>query len=209
MEGSVTTYGSPDVARAAGLRRATLDTWLARRYLPLPEGPGTGRSREYTLLDAIRVAAMAHLTAVGVTPARAGWAVTAIGRVPQYGDLLISTADPVSGMLLAIALDADAITGAPSERDILAAMDRIPAVDAVHEKIRPPGRYQLDLHELGKQVYQGLHDPEWRPDIAGIETRGHEVGFVLHVPAARTETLPPDEVDEDPPPPSKRRARRK
>lgn len=117
------TFGSAEVARAAGLKRNTLDTWLMRHYLPLPAGRGTGRARTYNLLDAVRASAMVHLTSIGVTPARAGHATTAIRRVPMPGDTLIITADPISGTSLAVGLDAG--VGGPTEADIQAVGGRI------------------------------------------------------------------------------------
>jgi hypothetical protein len=180
VTGAEETFGSAEVARAAGLRRNTLDTWLARRYLPLPAGPGTGRARTYTLLDAVRAAAMVHLTSIGVTPARAGQATTAIGRVPMPGDTLIITADPISSTSLAACLDAG--IGGPTEADIQAVGCHIVISDSDGNRLRPPGRYQLDLFAVAEQVRRGLRDPDWRPDMAQIEARQYDQHVVLHLP---------------------------
>lgn len=60
------TFGSGEVALAAGIPRATFDAWLLRKYLPLPPGPGTGRSRRYSLLDATRIAVAAELSRLSI-----------------------------------------------------------------------------------------------------------------------------------------------
>jgi hypothetical protein len=174
------TFGSAEVARAAGLKRNTLDTWLMRHYLPLPAGRGTGRARTYNLLDAVRASAMVHLTSIGVTPARAGHATTAIRRVPMPGDTLIITADPISGTSLAVGLDAG--VGGPTEADIQAVGGRIVISDSDGNRLRPAGRYQLDLFAVAEQVRRGLRDPDWRPDMAQIEARQYEQYVVLHLP---------------------------
>jgi MerR HTH family regulatory protein len=65
---TITPYDTAEVCRAAGLLPKTFDGWLLRRSLPLlPPGPGTGRSRRYSLLDVVRIAAAADLTRQGVS----------------------------------------------------------------------------------------------------------------------------------------------
>jgi hypothetical protein len=65
------TFSSADVVRAAGVSRAVFDAWLLRNVMPLPRGPGTGHSRRYTALDAVRIAAVADLVKAGLKVARA------------------------------------------------------------------------------------------------------------------------------------------
>ena len=68
-----TPYDTAEVCRAAGLAPKTLDSWLLRRALPLlPPGPGTGRSRRYSLLDVTRVCAAAELVRQGISIGIAG-----------------------------------------------------------------------------------------------------------------------------------------
>ena len=206
MDGDTATYGSAEVARAAGIKRGMFDSWLLRKYLPLPPGPGTGRARQYTLLDAVRVAAMAHLTSIGVVPGRAGSSVAAIGRVPQPGDTLILTADPASGHSLAGVVYPRA--DVPIENNILSFVSRIVIHDSAGAPVRPPGHYRLDLFELAAQVQRGLQDPDWRSDLAAIEAAEFDKHVVLPMmtPAKASPDTAPTEQKAQPTP--KRRARK-
>ncbi len=60
------SYSTAEVSAAAGLNRMLLDAWLLRKYLPLPPGPGTGRSRRYSRLDAVRIAVVGELVRLGL-----------------------------------------------------------------------------------------------------------------------------------------------
>ena len=66
------TYGPAEVCLAAGVARATFHSWAARNYLPLPSGPGMGRERSFTFLDAVRIAAVSQLTRLGIMVGMAG-----------------------------------------------------------------------------------------------------------------------------------------
>ena len=123
---------------------------------------------------------MVHLTSIGVTPARAGHATADIRRVPLPGDTLIITADPTSGTALVVLLDAG--DSGPTEAQIQATLGRIVISDSASNRLRPPGRYQLDLFAVAEQVRRGLRDPDWRPDMAQIEARQYEQHVVLHLP---------------------------
>jgi hypothetical protein len=72
LEDNPRSYSSAEVCRAAGLPRPTFDAWLLRRYLPLPLGPGTGRSRTYSLLDAVRISVVFELNRLGINVGTAG-----------------------------------------------------------------------------------------------------------------------------------------
>jgi hypothetical protein len=65
-------YTATAVCAAVGVPRTSFDAWVLRGYLPLMPGPGTGRARALTLLDAIRFAAMGQLTRLGIPVAAAG-----------------------------------------------------------------------------------------------------------------------------------------
>lgn len=59
-------YGAAEVCLAAGVPRATFHSWVARKYITQAPGPGMGVAREYTLMEAIRIAAVAELNRLGV-----------------------------------------------------------------------------------------------------------------------------------------------
>jgi hypothetical protein len=63
----VKTYGPQEVCDAAGVSRATFHSWVARKYLPLPPGPGMGRERRFSASEAILVAVAAELTKLGLS----------------------------------------------------------------------------------------------------------------------------------------------
>jgi hypothetical protein len=66
LEDHARIYSSAEVCRAVGLSRRTFDAWLLRQYLPLPPGPGTGRLRTYSLLDAVRISVVYELSRLGI-----------------------------------------------------------------------------------------------------------------------------------------------
>jgi hypothetical protein len=67
-------YSSSAVCEALGLPRTTFDAWMLRGYLPLPAGPGTGRARALSLLDAVRIGTIAQLHRLGIPLSLAGGA---------------------------------------------------------------------------------------------------------------------------------------
>ena len=75
-----TTFGPNQVCAAAGLPRATFNSWLSRQYLPVAPGRGMGKERRLTLLDAVRVAVVAELNRLGVSIGVAGKACDLIGQ---------------------------------------------------------------------------------------------------------------------------------
>jgi MerR HTH family regulatory protein len=66
LEDQDRNYSSGEVCRAVGLSRPTFDAWLLRQYLPPPLGPSTGRSRTYSLLDAVRISVVFELSQLGI-----------------------------------------------------------------------------------------------------------------------------------------------
>ena len=159
-------YGSAAVARASGVGRATFNSWVLRKHLPLSAGPGTGRARHYGLLDAVRCAAFARMQSMGILPARAGSVVTAIDRVPLPGDVLLLTAHPRFGSLAAVI---NYGSDGPTQADIRAFSARI-----VGE--RGSMVAQIDLFELGEHVKLALLDP----DMEGVGLPDYEAHAVLH-----------------------------
>jgi hypothetical protein len=68
----VMTFSSAQVCRATGLSRGTFDAWMQRRYMPLGDGPGTGRTRMFSILDTVRLAVVGELTRLGISVGIAG-----------------------------------------------------------------------------------------------------------------------------------------
>jgi hypothetical protein len=60
------TFGPAEVCAAAGVPRATFHSWLSRKYISDAPGPGMGRERRFTLIEAIRIAVIAELNRFGV-----------------------------------------------------------------------------------------------------------------------------------------------
>jgi hypothetical protein len=65
-------YSSSAVCAAIDVPRTTFDAWVLRGYLHLSPGPGTGRARMLTALDAVRLATVAQLNRLGITISVAG-----------------------------------------------------------------------------------------------------------------------------------------
>jgi len=59
-------FTSAEICLAADVARGTFDAWLLRRYLPVPIGPGTGKVRKFSVLDAIRIAVVAEMNRLGI-----------------------------------------------------------------------------------------------------------------------------------------------
>jgi hypothetical protein len=82
-------YSATAACAAVGVPRTSFDAWVLRGYLPLMPGPGTGRARALTLLDAVRFAAMGQLTRLGIPVAAAGKAArnveTRMLKAPRSG----------------------------------------------------------------------------------------------------------------------------
>jgi hypothetical protein len=78
-------YSSNQVCDATGLRRTMLDAWVLRRYLPLSDGPGTGKERRFTLSEAIMVATTFELTRLGLSVADAAHSAFVLDRFAADG----------------------------------------------------------------------------------------------------------------------------
>jgi hypothetical protein len=64
-------FTSTQVCVAARMSRGTFDAWLLRRYLSIPPGPGTGKVRKLSLVNAIRIAIVAELCRQGFPVSKA------------------------------------------------------------------------------------------------------------------------------------------
>jgi hypothetical protein len=73
-------FSTAEVCAAAGVSRVTFEGWLLRNLLDLPPGPGTGRSRHYSRLDAVRIAVVTEFTRLGIG---VGFAVRAASKLTK------------------------------------------------------------------------------------------------------------------------------
>jgi hypothetical protein len=64
-------FTSTQVCLAARMSRGTFHAWIMRRYLSVPPGPGTGKVRKFSLVDAVRIAIVAELCRQGFSVSKA------------------------------------------------------------------------------------------------------------------------------------------
>ncbi len=74
-------YGPDEAAAAAGIGRATLHSWMARKALG-PAAPGRGKARAFSYTEVVRLAVVVRLVRLGVT---IGYAAPAAEQIE--GDL--------------------------------------------------------------------------------------------------------------------------
>jgi hypothetical protein len=150
------TYSSAQVCRAAGLPRPTFDTWLLRRFLPLPPGPGTGRERQYSLLDAVRIAVAAELTRQGIAIGIAGRRCALIQQ---------PFAEPRTALLLVGSFPTG--DSAPAERGPASAVWRFGSFEDIAHALRyrflngPPAAFTMvDVTAVAERTRALLEDPD-------------------------------------------------
>lgn len=76
-------YSSTEICEAIRLPRTTLDAWLLRRYIDLPPGPGTGRTRKFTSDEVVIIAVTAELTKLSLNIKAAAHAAGLLARAPD------------------------------------------------------------------------------------------------------------------------------
>jgi hypothetical protein len=150
------TYGPQEVCDAAGVSRATFHSWVARQYLPLPPGPGMGRERQFTLLDAIRVAVVVQLNRLGVPASSAGRASGLITGSHDGGSWAL-VLGPSSGLM-----NKDQTPKAPPM-----AMVRFTSLSDIELVLRdrfaggaPAGFTMIDITAVADRTRAALEDPE-------------------------------------------------
>jgi hypothetical protein len=153
------TYGPQEVCDAANVPRATFHSWVARQYLPLPPGPGMGRERQFSLLDAIRIAVVAELNRLGVPPSTAGRASGLIAGILDGQRLALVLGVP-SG-----AVNNDQTPKAPSM-----AMVRFTSLSDIELFLRdrfaggpPVGFTMLDITAIADRTRAALDQPGAKP----------------------------------------------
>lgn len=169
------TYTSPEVCAAAGASRPTFNTWLARRYVPLPPGPGTGRERRFTMFDAVRIAVMAELNRLGLAASVAAYAASRIEEVPgerPHGPL----DEPGWTLILVPASRCSDHEGGP----IPLAMVKYESLEALHEYIHdtfsgPASFVLLDVSAVARRVAERLEGAHSPLAGAGAKAAGREL----------------------------------
>jgi DNA-binding transcriptional MerR regulator len=68
----MTRYSTAQVAAAAGVARTALDTWLLRGVIPPVPKAGQGAARQFSFVDAVRIAAIAAIERHGLPVSAAG-----------------------------------------------------------------------------------------------------------------------------------------
>jgi hypothetical protein len=134
------SYSSNQVCDAIGLRRTTLDAWVLRRYLPLADGPGTGKERRFSLVEAIMVATTFELTRLGLSVADAAHSSFVIDRFAADGFKVPIQED---GWLLVVGQ-------APRSKPIETEAPTIRRQDVI--RVKPPG-------ELWPHIRKAVGDP--------------------------------------------------
>jgi hypothetical protein len=165
-DGGERTYGSAEVCRVVGVARPTFDAWLLRGYLPLRNGPGTGRQREFSLLDAVRIAAVAQLTYLGVTVRNASAVGLMLSEVPE----IIDTPAGPGRLALVILRNPDTEHANSHDRGFSMMLTRFTCLADVEKAIRDryhqgslSGFIMLDITTIAARTRSGLENPSTRP----------------------------------------------
>jgi hypothetical protein len=80
------TWGPTEVYAAAGVHRGVAHSWIARHLVPLPPGPGMGKERQFSLLEAVCIALIVELTRLGLTIGAASNAANILVRDKDWGE---------------------------------------------------------------------------------------------------------------------------
>jgi hypothetical protein len=189
-------FSPAEVAHAAGVQRLTFHSWLARKYIPDAPAPGIGRSREFTLLEAIRICAMADLNRLGIpVSTAAGYCAHISGDYAAERTVMIlghksSGRSPVRTM------------------DIVAA-DQIKDVGKLLDLM--PYFAMIDLTAVAARTAQVLNDPltrhraELRIESAFVGATGEKVRLAVYDPSAQDPPAEPAPVPKRARPARKRR----
>jgi hypothetical protein len=137
-------YSSSAVCVALGLPRTTFDAWMLRGYLPLPAGPGTGRARALSLLDAARIGTIVQLNRLGIPLSLAG------GATRLVEERVLKPYQPGTKWMMAIA---------PGSAQPASDTETQRKGDIVRLGPKLVGPYS-SLDELGRSVKELLFDPD-------------------------------------------------
>jgi MerR HTH family regulatory protein len=164
-------YNSVGICRATGLSQHTFDAWLLRGILPLPPGPGTGRSRDYSALDAVRIGVAVEMTRAGISP-------SAAARI--CGNIHLPLFQPRTALLL---VGTAPIKADSAERTPAWAIVRFASFTEIADTLRmnfvggpPPTFTMMDVTAVAERVLARLADPDADPVLRTWLSDDHASG---------------------------------
>lgn len=147
-------YGPAEVAHAARIPRTTFHSWIARRYLPTPSR-GRGKSRQFSLLDTLKLGVMVRLTWLGIGVARAQEYVLAIERLPDPGDYLLCAEGSVRVLKNAGALSIEAAIKLTGGEPVVLSFDLFELLKTIKGILENP-KSVLDVSDLDQVPHAAI-----------------------------------------------------
>jgi hypothetical protein len=168
------TYTEGEICLAAGISRAVLHSWVARRLVSQEPGPGAGTARLFTTLDGIRVAAIATLGRLGAPVGMAaGYAAHIMGAYVDEPTVMVlgerKTGRP--SMHIGPAKDLPELLGKMPNGVTILDLSKI-AADVQRTLSDPATRYRADPRIRTTSSWEGATDEKVRvlmPDPSGQE----------------------------------------
>jgi hypothetical protein len=166
------TWGPAEVYDAAGVSRGVAHSWVARQLIPLPPGPGMGRERRFSLLDAVRIAAVAELTRLGISVSVAARGAALIGGPAAPGlDEVLKKASSFALILTPTTLPLDPATD--STRAVPLGLFQYTSVEQLHSMVAlrfsgPTSFIFVDVSGVAARVRAKLLDAPPAIGDAGI-----------------------------------------
>ena len=83
-------FSTKQAATAANVSRLQLDQWVSRGYVEPSHKPEPGKARQYTVTDIIKIATLAELVRLGITPGTAApWVRYLLGFTDDQAVLVV------------------------------------------------------------------------------------------------------------------------
>ena len=94
------TWGPAAVYAAAGIHPGVAHSWIARHLVPLGPGPGMGRERQFSFMDAVLLATIVELTRLGLTVSTASHAAASLVRNRDWTERALADANGLWTLVL-------------------------------------------------------------------------------------------------------------